>query len=123
MIHFAIKKTLQEFNITPIFFNKETKNIDNVCINTFCENDLILNGKKIVGSCLRRRGNKLIVQGSIHINLSNYDKRNFSENFAKNISKFLKIKIQVLCFNEHDIMLAKKIAYEKYSNYKWNNKF
>jgi lipoate-protein ligase A len=122
-IHLAIKKALEKIGISTHILDKGIKNIDSICIYTFCENDLVLNGEKVVGSCLRRRRNKLIVQGSIHINLNNNDKKNFPEIFAKNIAEFLKTQMKLLCFEKRDIIRARKITYEKYSNHEWNNKF
>jgi lipoate-protein ligase A len=122
-IHLAIQKVLLLLDINSTILDKKTGNISNICVQTFCENDLILNGRKITGSCLRRRGNKLMVQGSIHINLNNTDKKVFSSNFAKNMAEFLETEIKTSNFNNNDIKYAEKIAEEKYSNPQWNNKF
>ncbi|GHT10883.1 hypothetical protein AGMMS49571_00270 [Endomicrobiia bacterium] len=122
-IHLAIQKALQALGINSIILNKKTRNTSIICVQTFCENDLILNGKKIAGSCLRRRGSKLIVQGSIHIRLNIAEKKVFSVNFAKNTAEFLKTEIKTSSFDNNDIKQAQKIAGKKYSNLQWNNKF
>jgi lipoate-protein ligase A len=121
-IHLAIQKALQALGINSIILDKKTGNTSSICVQTFCENDLILNGKKIAGSCLRRRGSKLIVQGSIHINLNAAEKKVFSLNFVRNTAEFLKIETKISSFNNNDIEQAQKIAKEKYSNLRWNNK-
>jgi lipoate-protein ligase A len=122
-IHLAIQKALQTFGVNSMILDKKIGNTSSICIKTFCENDLILNGKKIAGSCLRRRGSKLIVQGSIHTHLKPPEKKIFSGNFAKNTAEFLKIEIKSSSFDNNDIKQAQKIAGEKYSNLQWNNKF
>jgi len=122
-IHLTLRKVLQRFGINSVILNKKNGNINNICIQTFCENDLISYGKKIVGSCSRRRGSKLIIQGSIHINLSGINKKSFSKEFAKDIAKFIGIEVKVSNFSIDDIKYAKKIADTRYSNSEWNNKF
>ncbi|OEG71217.1 hypothetical protein ATZ36_15545 [Candidatus Endomicrobiellum trichonymphae] len=124
-IHLAIQKALQMLGISSIILDKKTGNTStsSICAQTFCKNDLILNGKKIAGSCLRRRGSKLIVQGSIYIYLNDTAKKVFSVNFAKKTAEFLKTEIKVSSFDNNDIRQAQNIAGEKYSNLQWNNKF
>jgi lipoate-protein ligase A len=122
-IHLAIQKALRTHEIDSTILDKRTGNTSSICVQTFCENDLILNGKKIAGACLRRRGSKLIVQGSIHIYLNDLEKKIFSINFAKNTAEFLKTEIKTSSFDNNDINKAQKIAGEKYSNLQWNNKF
>ncbi|MDR1259857.1 MAG: hypothetical protein LBJ68_00555 [Endomicrobium sp.] len=122
-IHLLIQKTLKKFGIDSIILNKSVRNISSTCVHVLYENDLLFEGKKIVGSCSRRRANKLIIQGSIHVYLDFINRYIFSENFAKNISEFLKIKVRALNFSNNEIKFAKKIVTEKYLNFKWNNKY
>jgi lipoate-protein ligase A len=122
-IHLAIQTSLQKLGITSNVLDKKIGKINDVCIQTLCENDLISNGVKIVGSCLRKRRNKLIVQGSIHVNFNNDDRKVLSSNFAENMAKLIKTKIMVYSLSNKDIESANKIAKEKYSNLHWNNKF
>ncbi|MDR3253780.1 MAG: hypothetical protein LBT07_02300, partial [Endomicrobium sp.] len=122
-IHLLIQKTLHKININSVILDKNVGNISNVCVQSFYENDLLLEGKKIVGSCLRRRANKIIVQGSIHAHLNDNNKTIFSKNFAENTAKFLKTDIKTLSFSNSEIDSAEKISKEKYSNPKWNDKF
>lgn len=39
------------------------------CVQTLYPHDVMYDGRKIVGSCQRRRGRKLLMQGSLHISL------------------------------------------------------
>jgi lipoate-protein ligase A len=123
-IHFAIQRALEVLGISSEVLDEKRGDISSIfCTKTFYENDLISNGRKIVGSCLRRRGNKLIVQGSIHVDLNNDNRKNFSKEFTKNIAEFLQIEIKKYNLSNYDIEYAKRVAVEKYSNPKWNNKF
>jgi lipoate-protein ligase A len=122
-IHLVLQKVLQRFGINSVILNKKTGYVNSICIQTFCENDLIFYGKKIVGSCSRRRGNKLIIQGSIHINLDIISRKKFSKEFASDLAMFIKVRTKSSNFSIDDIKYANKIINEKYSNSKWNNKF
>jgi lipoate-protein ligase A len=122
-IHLVIQKVLRLFGINSIILCDKVGNMNNMCVQTFYENDLILGGKKIVGSCLRRRKNKLMVQGAIHVNLNYSDKKKFSRDFAKNLAELLKIEVKKENFTDDDIESAKKISNEKYLNPQWNNMF
>jgi lipoate-protein ligase A len=123
LIHLAIKKALEKCNVyTEMLYEKANKS-DNICVNTFYTNDLILEDKKIVGSCLRRRGTNLIVQGSVHVRLGSKTKELFSNLFAKNLAFTTNENLTEAKLNKSIIQKALIIAKEKYSNPKWNNKY
>jgi lipoate-protein ligase A len=122
-VHLVLKKVLQRFGFNSVVLNKRVGHINNICIQTFYENDLVFYGKKIVGSCSRRRGNKLIIQGSIHINLDDINRKKFSKEFVSYMAKLIKVGTKSLKFSTENIKYANKIIDEKYSNSKWNNKF
>ncbi|MDR2437186.1 MAG: hypothetical protein LBD17_03860 [Endomicrobium sp.] len=123
IIHIAIKKALEECSIyTEMLYEKANKS-DNICVNAFYTNDLILKGRKIVGSCLRRRGTNLIVQGSVHLILCSKIKELFSNLFAKNLAFTANEDLTETKLNKSNIEKALIIAKEKYSNPKWNNKY
>jgi lipoate-protein ligase A len=122
-IHLAIKNALKPLNINPQILTCKGENVNNMCVNSFCENDLFLNNKKIVGSCLRRRLNKVIIQGSVHLKLNDVDRSTFTKHFAKNLAEHLNTKAQKDCFYNKEIEIANILAKEKYSTKNWNNKF
>ena len=43
----------------------------NMCLEKLYDYDLVKDGKKILGSCQRRRGEKILIQGSIHLDSIN----------------------------------------------------
>ncbi|MDR1400935.1 MAG: hypothetical protein LBI98_01295 [Endomicrobium sp.] len=122
-IHLVIQKVLQSFGVDSIILCDRIGDINNMCVQTFYENDLISEGRKIVGSCLRRRGSRLIVQGAIHVNLNYNAKRVFSEDFAKSLAGLLNTEVKKENFIDDDIESAKKIANTRYLNPLWNNMF
>jgi lipoate-protein ligase A len=125
IIHSAIKKALQECGIYASMLEEKMDHVDNICINTFYTNDLVFQGKKIVGSCLRRRGDKFIVQGSIHVHLEiETDTTDlFLKLFAKNLSATMNKDLTETTLKKSDIEKALIIAEERYSNALWNNKY
>jgi len=122
-IHSAVQKALRLFGIDSVILDRKIGDAGNICVQTFYENDLVSKGRKIAGSCLRRRGDKIIVQGSVHVNLNCSDRKIFSENFAKNMAEVLKTEIVAVDFSSSDIERAEKIAGGKYLNSRWNSMF
>ncbi|MDR0915275.1 MAG: hypothetical protein LBM22_01035 [Endomicrobium sp.] len=123
-IHLAIYNSLKKINIQPIICTNHAKIHNNqFCLNTVLNNDLILNGNKIVGSCLRRCKDKLIVQGSIHLHLSTIQTQRFLKHFRKNIGIMLNMKVQQIQLSTDIIKYAHTIMKIKYTNSQWNNKF
>jgi lipoate-protein ligase A len=123
-IHIAIKNALNKINIHPnICTNNLNNNNNQLCIKTILNNDLILDNKKIVGSCLRRCKDKLLVQGSIHLHLSKTQIQIFLKYFIKYIGLIVNMKVQQVQLSTKIIQYAKTIMSIKYTSQQWNNKF
>ena len=124
IIHENIKKSLESINI---FCDKT--NIDNnklksySCVQTLYKDDLLLNGKKIVGSCQRRRGKKILVEGSIHLKFTEKQSSIFTKEFFKNLSDTLKCDTINKDLTEEEINSAIKLCNEKYNTDKWSKMF
>jgi lipoyl(octanoyl) transferase len=125
-IHAFIKEALAGIGIASEFVSQKQETPANsksntVCVKTFYEHDLHNAEKKIVGSCQRRRGKNLLVQGSIHLQ----NKIIFSLFCNCIMTAFKKRKIEIesglLTFEEANC--ARIFASEKYSNPSWNEKF
>ncbi|MGE4385613.1 MAG: biotin/lipoate A/B protein ligase family protein [Endomicrobiaceae bacterium] len=124
IIHNEIKNALKEINIVCDEQKKiDTAHKDISCIKTFYKDDLFLNGRKLVGSCQRRRGKRLLVEGSIHIKLNEEQINIFANKFFENISKNLKCDIERNVLNNCEIASAADIADMKYNTEKWNGLF
>ncbi|MDR0399285.1 MAG: hypothetical protein LBH33_05805 [Endomicrobium sp.] len=123
IIHSSIKKALGECGVYVSMLKEKTDHVDNICVNTFYTNDLVFQGKKIVGSCLRRRGGKLIVQGSIHVHLETHITDLFSEMFAKSLASVMNKDLTETSLDKSDIEKALIVAEERYLNASWNNKY
>jgi Lipoate-protein ligase A len=123
-IHSAIKKALLTIDIKCDFAEIGQEGEKNMfCVQTLYSDDLMLDGKKIAGSCMRRRGKKILVQGSLHLDLKNTEKEIFSQAFAANMAELLKSTLNNADFCETEIEKARVISNEKYLNAQWNNKF
>ena len=124
IIHENIRKSLEVINIFCDKTNIENNNLKNYsCVQTLYKDDLLLNGKKIVGSCQRRRGRKILVEGSIHLKLTEKQATLFVNEFFKNLSYTLKCDTINKSLTTEEIDLATKLCVEKYNTDKWNKLF
>ena len=123
-IHTAIKKALADVNIESGFADvKQNTDKNNLCVQTLYSDDLIYGGRKIAGSCMRRRGKKILVQGSLHLNLEKERKEKFSRCFAGNMAKLLNMDLNDKNISSDEISKASSLAKTKYLTKEWNYKF
>ena len=124
IIHETIRKSLEKINI---FCDKKVLHNDNIqnysCVQTLYKDDLMLNGKKIVGSCQRRRGKRIIVEGSIHLELTIDQINIFTKEFFRNLSKTLKCDTISKDITTEEIYSAQELCKEKYDTEKWRKLF
>lgn len=124
LIHEIIGESLKAINIMCDNTIIETDSIKNYsCVKTLYKDDLLLNGKKIVGSCQRRRGKRILVEGSIHLDLGEEQINIFTKTFFKVLSQALKCGIIFGSLNNDEIELAQKLCKKKYNTDKWNKLF
>ena len=124
VIHENIRKALEKINVFCDKTNIENDGLKSYsCVQTLYKDDLLLNGKKIVGSCQRRRGKKILVEGSIHLNLTQEQSKIFTDEFFKNLSDALKCDTINNNLTKEEIDLAIKLCKEKYNTDKWNKLF
>ena len=124
IIHENIRKSLEKINIfcdKTIIETDNTKNYS--CVQTLYKDDLLVNGKKIVGSCQRRRGKKILVEGSIHLKFTQEETNSFTNEFFKNLSNSLKCNTINKDLTKEEIDLAAKLCADKYNMDKWNKLF
>jgi lipoate-protein ligase A len=122
ILHTVIKKSLFKMGFETSFLKNAQGAANNICVQTLCKSDLTYQGRKVVGSCLRRRGNKILVQGSVHIIFNEEQKVLLHDAFAKELADFMKLEIISKDFTEDERKIAETIAKEKYANDKWNFK-
>ena len=127
IIHDNIRKSLKKINIFCDWTEPVSKTFEQnknfSCVQTLYKDDLLLNGKKIVGSCQRRRGKKILVEGSIHLNLSEEEIKIFTREFFNNLSKELNCGITENSLTPAEISAAEVLCKQKYDNDKWNKLF
>ena len=125
-LHTALQKALAKTGFECSFLPSKQGAANNMCVETFYENDLIYKGKKVVGSCSRRRGTKILVQGSLHLQLDDIQKDVFQSAFASVIARSesdAAIQVVVKDLTDEELSQAAKLAKEKYSSNKWNLKY
>ena len=124
IFHENIRKSLEKINI---FCDKTKIENDSLksysCVQTLYKDDLLLNGRKIVGSCQRRRSKKILVEGSIHLKLTQEQSETFSNEFFKNLSYTLKCDTINKDLTKEEISAAEELCKEKYDTDKWNKLF
>lgn len=124
IIHNEIKKSLSGIGIicdNTVTLHSEHKDIS--CVKTFYKDDLFINGKKIAGSCQRRRGKKLLIEGSIHIKLNYEQIKNFANIYFNGISKILNCEMKIKFLTDGELLAAKTLVEQKYNTDKWKKLF
>lgn len=93
------------------------------CVDTFYKDDLFLNGKKIAGSCQRRRGKRILIEGSLHLHFDDKMQEKFANIFFDGLAGVLKCTATRENISGAEIEEASKLAAEKYSCEKWSGLF
>jgi lipoate-protein ligase A len=121
-IHSCIKNALAALGVECSFAPAPSGSANNICVETVYDYDLMHNGKKIAGSCQRRRGKTILVQGSVHLALSPDEKNVFAHNFAKNLTEIMKVQFSEKPFTALEIASAQTICENRYALPAWNFK-
>jgi len=122
-IHTAVKNALSAVGYDCNFVKAEKKTGENVlCVQTLYSDDLIFYDRKVVGSCMRRRGKKILVQGSIHLDLDTTKKEKFYREFSENMASLMKTTAKEESLSNAELKKALELSF-KYSSVQWNNKY
>ncbi|MBN1621352.1 MAG: hypothetical protein JW871_02030 [Endomicrobiales bacterium] len=125
-IHSVIKEALKNLDIETDFFSASGKSRNNLCAETAFKYDLNIDGKKILGSCQRKRKNYLLQQGSIYtdIILTQQDKaRAVADSFKEAFKKLLKFELEILNPTREEVSFQQELINSKYMLPGWNQKF
>ena len=143
-LHTAVKNALASINIVSSFavtnnschagesrhpfLNVDTgfrryDNHESLCVQTLYNDDLMCGGKKVVGSCMRRRGKKILLQGSIHINFDAAKMKKFSAKFSENLAAAMSANIEEEKLTDSQLLNASGLAASKYMSAEWNKKY
>jgi lipoate-protein ligase A len=123
-IHSALRAGLENAGIKTDYCAQNGDRRTNLCTASVFAHDLAIGGKKVLGSCQRRRGNVLLQQGSINIPISiNQSFAQVAEAIAQGFAKSLAVTLKLSAISQEHKVLAKELAATKYSSTKWNGKF
>jgi lipoate-protein ligase A len=123
-LHSAISTALNSMGVKCEFYRGAVNGGRNsVCVNTFFPNDLVLEGRKILGSCQRKRGNTLLVQGSIHLPGLMEKIEDFARSFSDAFAIEHGIVLVKLPLSRKVTQMSEDLSKNKYSQDSWNKKF
>ncbi|MFC1501213.1 biotin/lipoate A/B protein ligase family protein [Elusimicrobiota bacterium] len=126
-IHSSIKNALSDTGIKTEFSpqkqNIKLRDKKNICVHTIYSNDLLIGNKKILGSCQRRRGNVILVQGSIHISKLSKNLKEFSSFLISHLSSEFNAKFNLSQLSKNELSEKLHLSEKKYNLPNWNRKF
>lgn len=124
LIHLSIKSALAVCGIQTEFvkIKPDITAKDNICVQTLYPYDLQSNSKKIVGSCQRRRGKTLMVQGSIHLHKT-VNRDQFYAAWRNSLTEQFGVEINEDKVLDLEASEADALAKTKYSDPAWNKKY
>jgi len=127
IIHRGIKGALDICGLKTEFVSAgsgkgNTPGAGNICVKTLYPYDLLSGNRKVVGSCQRRRGKTLLVQGSIHIPQT-IDRQIFRNSWETILKEDSDMEILHTGLNDEENADAAMLAKTKYSENSWNNKY
>lgn len=124
-IHAVIKEALSLSGIETDFVSPAEENYrnagGNLCVKTLYRHDLKSGARKILGSCQRRRGSNLLVQGSIHLPHA-VETTRFCCNLRLSLKKYTGCAVESGSLSADESASAQALAETKYQSLAWNNK-
>lgn len=122
-LHSAIKRALELAGVkTEFYSDRPPRGANSICVQTFFPYDLQVSGRKVLGSCQRRRGKALLLEGSIHIKeLPALEE--FGKCAARGFQETLGITLEPSKPEPAEAELAAGALRLKYSSDDWNKKY
>ncbi len=124
IIHSALRQGLLNAGIATEYCSNDGDLKTPMCVASVFAHDLAIKGRKVLGSCQRRRGNVLLQQGSLHVTFprgTGFDL--FAQTIASGVAKTLQINLAGSSVSQNQHSLASNLAANKYSSILWNSKF
>ena len=92
------------------------------CFVNPVEDDLLLDGKKILGGAIRRFGNKILYQGSLQCAQARTNPQ-YRRAILHGMENALQVKFQTAAVTDPILSQARQLAQNQYSTEAWNQKF
>jgi lipoate-protein ligase A len=123
-IHSGLRAGLQKAGIVADHCASDGSLKTSLCIASVFAHDLSIDGKKVLGSCQRRRGGVLLQQGSIHVAIPEGTAiDHFAQALAGGVAETLQIFLAGSSISQDQRSLASSLSANKYSSMLWNSKF
>jgi lipoyl(octanoyl) transferase len=129
-LHKILKAGLMELGISSDFVQHAsrisdlTANDDRIsCIKTLFPHDLFRLGKKIAGTSQRKRGDTILLQGTIHLSLKDKTENELTNAFIYGFKKELGRNLRCGSLSDLELSACKELMAGKYSKDYWNKKF
>jgi lipoate-protein ligase A len=124
-MHTAFAEGLRVLGIAPEFSRSDGIHGagGGVCVDTLFDYDLQLDGRKILGSCQRRRGKTLLQQGALHLAGLLNDYAGTCSALKAGIENSLGVTLVPTALSPDEVSLSRRIQADTYSQETWNSKF
>lgn len=124
LLHTVIARVLRDLGIEAnAASTHDAQHTGSLCVETVYEHDVLCGGRKIVGSCQRRRGETILVQGSIHVP----DLADRAHEFARQLAVYAGMlgadTMSPGTLSAEELSTQTVLAREKYGTESWNRKF
>jgi lipoyl(octanoyl) transferase len=93
------------------------------CVKTIFPHDLFHKGKKIAGSSQRKRGETILLQGTLHLDLKGRNKADITDAITKTFKKNFGLDLLPEGLSISESAAAKGLIENKYTTQSWNQKY
>ena len=129
-LHQILKKALKNLGISSEFVSTKAepaepaRESDRIsCVKTLFSHDLFSNGKKIAGSSQRKRGETILLQGTIHLDLKDRPCDEITKAFIRTFKDLFDTEIVPQDVTRDESTEAQHLAKFKYDTPAWNQKY
>lgn len=123
LVHDGIREGLAGLGVAAEFYgDKAASSKGGICVQTLFPYDLLYKGRKIAGSCQRRRGTHLLIQGSLHVSSAGtYDV--VAAALKTGWEKALNVSLEVSALTQEETALSGEFSESRYLREDWNKKY
>lgn len=130
-LHGAIEKALtdqaalssrRQQAVAAEMYRPQVNGAANGCFANPVEDDLLSDGKKILGGAIRRFGNIILYQGSLQCSCARSNSL-LRQAITAGVEQFLGVKFSIKAVPEDILKQARQLALQQYQSLAWTEKF